>query len=255
VDVEEDYSYGRKHENGCERFYHQGDCQVRPGHDLPPVETSLPPLYQYVEEDYSYGRKHENGCERFSHQGDCIVHHECFPSEDNASPPRYRYVEGYHDPILKGLAPDWWRLFGHDVPKQFILSPKKVEEPDAGSEPRKVEEKDAEWDAAAYFGPFRACATESCPWSEKAYGEEEAKGKDRREEGVDGVNSTTTKKSTEGSERECRGRDDWDCDFCGLECFCWTVKEEKRLADYIQSPRMRLYNETCLSVGTTTGRS
>jgi hypothetical protein len=22
---------------------------------------------------------------------------------------------------------------------------------------------------------------------------------------------------------ELRGRDDWPCDFCGLECFCWTV--------------------------------
>ena len=23
--------------------------------------------------------------------------------------------------------------------------------------------------------------------------------------------------------REPRGRDDWECVFCGLECFCWTV--------------------------------
>ena len=94
--VEEDYSYGRKHEDGCERFCHQGDCYVRPGHDSPPVDVSLPPLYQYV--------------------------------------------EGYHDPILKDLAEDWWRLFGHDVPKQFILAPTTVEKPDAGSEPKKAEE-------------------------------------------------------------------------------------------------------------------
>ena len=137
-------------------------------------------------------------------------------------------MEGYHDPILKDLAPDWWRLFGHDVPKQFILSPKSVEGPDAGSEPGKAEqkEKDGEWDAAAYFGLYRASDIEACPWSERAYGEEETKGKDRREKGEDSVNGSTTKKPTEGSKRECRGRDDWECDFCGPECFCWTVRKE-----------------------------
>ena len=183
--------------------------------------------YVDVEEDYSYGRKHEDGCERFYHQGDCYVRHDTDWSPAHTMlPPRYRYVEGYHDPILKDLAPDWWRLFGHDVPKQFILSSTTVEGPDAGSEPKSAEEKDGEWNAAAYFGPFHACATESCPWSEKATGEEEAKGKNRREEGEDCVNIITTKKPTEDCKRECRGRDDWECDFCGPECFCWTVKEK-----------------------------
>lgn len=189
--------------------------------------------YVDVEEDYSYGRKHENGCERFYHQGDCYVRHHCYAhhyddssTEDASMPPLYQYVEGYHDPILKDLAPDWWRLFGHDVPKQFILSSISVDDPDAGSEPRKAEERDGEWDAAAYFGPYRASDTEACRGSERACGENEAKGKDRREEGEDCVNSTTTQKPTEGSKRECRGRDDWECDFCGPECFCWTVKGE-----------------------------
>ena len=179
--VEEDYSYGRKHEDGCERFYHQGDCYVRPGHDLPPVDVSLPPLYQYV--------------------------------------------EGYHDPILKDLAEDWWRLFGHDVPKQFILAPMTVKKPDAGSEPKKAEEKDGEWNAAAYFGPCRASDTEPGRGSERAYGEEEAKGEDKREDREHRADKSTTRAPIEGRKRECRGRDDWECDFCGPECFCWTVKE------------------------------
>ena len=237
VDVEGDYSYGRKQEDGCERFYHQGDCHVR--HD-----------------DYLFGRKHENGCERFYHQGDCIVRpgHD-LPPLDTSVPPLFQYVEGYHDPILKGLAPDWWRLFGHDVPKQFILSPTSVDEPDMGSAPRRSEEKDGEWDAAAYFGPCRASDTEPGRGSVRADGEESAKRRDGREDRENRAEVSTTKKSTEGSKRECRGRDDWECDFCGPECFCWTVKKEKRPVDDIQSPRMRLYKETCLSVGTTTGRS
>jgi len=209
---------------------------------------------RYVE-DYSYGRKHENGCERFYHQGDCIVHHECFSAEGTASPPRYRYVEGYHDPILKGLAPDWWRLFGHDVPKQFILSPTSVEGPDSNFESKKAEEKDAEWDAAAYFGPYRAADTEACRGSEGAHGEAEAEKIDGREDGDNCTNGGTTRAPIEGRQRECRGRDDWECDFCGPECFCWTVKGEKGPADDIQSPMMRLYKETCSRVGTTTGRS
>jgi hypothetical protein len=28
---------------------------------------------------------------------------------------------------------------------------------------------------------------------------------------------------TGGAKIELCGRDDWSCDFCGLECFCWTV--------------------------------
>ena len=234
--ADEEHSYGRKHRNGCERFSHQGDCHIR--HD-----------------NYLFGRKHENGCERFYHQGACIVQHECFSSEDNASPPRYRYVEGYHDPILKDLAPDWWRLFGHDVPKQFILSSTSVEGQDASSEPKKAEEKDGEWDAAAYFGPCRASDTEPGRGSVRADGEESAKRRDGREDRENRAEVSTTKKSTEGSKRECRGRDDWECDFCGPECFCWTVKGEKRPVDDIQSPMMRLYKETCLNVGTMTGRS
>ena len=120
---------------------------------------------------------------------------------------------------------------------------------------RKAEERDGEWDAAAYFGPYRASDIEPCRGSEGVGREEEAKGKDKRDEGEDGVNNTTKKKPIEGYKRECRGRDDWECDFCGPECFCWTVKGEKRPVDDIQSPRMRLYKETCLSMGTMTGRS
>ena len=144
---------------------------------------------------------------------------------DVSLPPLYQYVEGYHDPILKDLAEDWWRLFGHDVPKQFILAPMTVKKPDAGSEPKKAEEKDGEWNAAAYFGPCRASDTEPGRGSERAYGEEEAKGEDKREDREHRADKSTTRAPIEGRKRECRGRDDWECDFCGPECFCWTVKE------------------------------
>ena len=120
---------------------------------------------------------------------------------------------------------------------------------------RKAEERDGEWDAAAYFGPYRASDAEPSRGSERAYGEEGADGKDKREDRENCADRSTIGAPIEGRKRECRGRDDWECDFCGPECFCWTVKEKKRPADDILSPRMRLYKQTCLSVGTTTGRS
>ncbi|KAH6858921.1 hypothetical protein BKA58DRAFT_449278 [Alternaria rosae] len=154
-------------------------------------------------------------------------------SQQRFSPPLYRYIEGYHDPILEDQTDHWWRLFGHDVPAQFILAPIKtpghgeVNEDDGQAEEatRLVEGGGSEgkWDAAAYFGPYRMLFREPSRGLERAYGEENGNGKDRREEGGNCADGSTTRGPIDSCKREHRGRADWECDFCGMECFCWTV--------------------------------
>ncbi|KAH6860325.1 hypothetical protein B0T12DRAFT_393499 [Alternaria alternata] len=73
----------------------------------------------------------------------------------SAGLPSFGYREGYHDPILKDQTEDWWKLFGHDVPKQFIL----------GAESTRMVDK--EWNVAAYFAPYRTPKQESCPRPER----------------------------------------------------------------------------------------
>jgi hypothetical protein len=158
-----------------------------------------------------------------------------------ALPLPWKYVEGYHDPVLKDQTEDWWRLFGHDIPVQFILQSAKGPEP-AGAhseeegvsnvglqyrcrEPTDGKKKD-EWNVAAYFAPYRTPEMEACRIVKRAnvYVFGDGNGKNGEEGSENDVQSTVTGKPIDGFERRCRGRDDWDCDFCGLECFCWTVK-------------------------------
>ena len=45
-------------------------------------------------------------------------------------------------------------------------------------------------------------------------------------EGGESGNELSTGEIGGGIPRVCRGRDDWECDFCGVECFCWTVESK-----------------------------
>ena len=187
--------------------------------------------YTDVGGDYLYGPKHDGGGREYLSRGDGYVHDDVNVScGDGASPPLYQYFEGYHDPILKDQADDWWRLFGQDVPAQFILAPTSVKGSGADSEPMKADKRDEEWDVTAYFGTYRASVTEPCRGFERAYAEENGNGKDRWEEGKACADSIGKKDPIDGYKRECRGRDDWECDFCGMECFCWTVNVKAKEA-------------------------
>jgi hypothetical protein len=157
------------------------------------------------------------------------------------SPP-WNHVEGYHDPMLKDQTEDWWRLFGHDIPVQFILQSAKGPESAVGHaeeegvsnvglqyrcrEPTDAEGKDGRWNVAAYFAPYRTPEMDASRAVKRAsvdvYGD--GNGKNGEEGSENDVQSTVTGEPIDGFERRYRGRDDWDCDFCGLECFCWTVE-------------------------------
>ena len=131
--------------------------------------------------------------------------------QKSAELPLFGYREGYHDPILKDQTEDWWRLFGHDVPKQFIL----------GAESTRMVDK--EWNVAAYFAPYRTPKQESFPRSERGCRDGKEIALRKSEESG---NELSTGEVGGGILRACRGRDDWVCDFCGVECFCWTVEAE-----------------------------
>jgi hypothetical protein len=45
-----------------------------------------------------------------------------------------------------------------------------------------------------------------------------------REDEKDRIEEVEVKEEMEGGRMLCR--DEWGCDFCGLECFCWTVGVE-----------------------------
>jgi hypothetical protein len=166
------------------------------------------------------------------------------------TPPLYAYEEGYHDPILKDQTEDWWRLFGHDVPAEFILEPKKVpkteienagdagkKEDGVGSEYRswyshseRTTEAGGQWDVAAYFTPYHTPATESCPKTASMSFDSKESAEEDGTERNECKDMIATTGAVDRVVRTCRGRDDWDCDFCGLECFCWTVKAEAECA-------------------------
>ena len=129
----------------------------------------------------------------------------------SAGLPSFGYREGYHDPILKDQTEDWWKLFGHDVPKQFIL----------GAESTRMVDK--EWNVAAYFAPYRTPKQESCPRPER----ECRDGKNHAvKEGGESGNELSTGEIGGGIPRVCRGRDDWELLWSRVECFCWTVESK-----------------------------
>ncbi|KAB2102512.1 hypothetical protein AG0111_0g8933 [Alternaria gaisen] len=133
----------------------------------------------------------------------------CQDIRKSAELPLFGYREGYHDRILKDQAEDWWSLFGHDVPKQFIL----------GAESTQKVEK--EWNVAAYFAPYRTPKQESCPRSERQCRDGKESALRKSEESG---NELSIGEVGGGIPRACRRRDGWECDFCGVECFCWTVE-------------------------------
>jgi hypothetical protein len=167
-------------------------------------------------------------------------------TQNSSSPPRYEYREGYHDPVLENQTEDWWRLFGHDVPVQFILAPVAASEAkverfgDEGREedsamghfsPPYIQSQsrrnmEGEWNAAAYFAPNRTPEMGTCSGVETTRCNGPESEQSRREEAKgDGVRIETGE-VVDRIVRTCRERDDWECDFCGVECFFWTVKAD-----------------------------
>jgi hypothetical protein len=191
--------------------------------------------YAYVDVDHSYQSNRDG-------DGGGYNNHNDYPQMGRlSSPPLCTYREGYHDPILKDQTEDWWRLFGHDIPVQFILQSAKGPEPatghsgeegmsNVGLQYRYDESTDGkrkdEWNVAAYFAPYRTPEMEACSTVKRAsvgvYGY--GNGKNGEEGSENDVQSTVTGEPIDGFDLRYRGRDDWDCDFCGLECFCWTVE-------------------------------
>jgi hypothetical protein len=80
---------------------------------------------------------------------------------------------------------------------------------------------DKEWNVAAYFAPYHTAKQESCPRSERECRDGKENALRKSEESG---NELSTGEVGGGISRACRGRDDWKCDFCGVECFCWTVE-------------------------------
>ena len=161
------------------------------------------------------------------------------------------YVEGYHDPQLKVMTPDWWKLVKGRAPEQYILLTtawvrrvaQEAEErarDDYGGEAQKLQDEivgpatnplvnddqhgssaqtvlavthaeEEAWTPERYFGPPHLPSLQPFPGQYFPYPvfPWEEHGQVQQNEGM-------------GS-REPRGRDDWECAFCGLECFCWTV--------------------------------
>jgi hypothetical protein len=167
-------------------------------------------------------------------------------TQKSSSPLRYEYREGYHDSILENQTEDWWRLFGHDVPVQFILA--LVEAPEAkverfGHEGREEDsvvdqfspqfiqsesrgKMEGEWHAAANFAPYRTPEMEPCSGVETTRCDGSESEQSRREEAEGDVVGIVTGEFVDRIVRTCRERDDWECDFCGVECFFWTVKAD-----------------------------
>jgi hypothetical protein len=105
------------------------------------------------------------------------------------------YIEGYHDPKLEHQTSDWWRLFGATTGELYVLD--GARKPELGDEvgaeaSSPYQQEEVEWSVTRYFAPYRT-----------------------PEQMVEG----------QGEVKECKNRDDWDCDFCGSECFCWTVDD------------------------------
>jgi hypothetical protein len=167
-------------------------------------------------------------------------------SSSSSSPPLFTYREGYHDPMLKDQAEDWWRLFGHNVPRQFILATGKALKTENTScedehreevtlagqygwrnaEAELMKEMGGEWDVAAYFAPYRMPETESCPGCVSTADDGKGGVEDKGEESGGCTYEIAAGKAVDAVEQICKGKDDWECDFCGIECFCWTVEAD-----------------------------
>jgi hypothetical protein len=145
------------------------------------------------------------------------------------------YVEGYFDPVLMYQTDNWWRSFRAcagekcvpDAGKTSGLYQPDEEGGDNGKEGFR-KEMGEEWNAARYFAPSQPSCTGSAePW----FGCEKRREQEPR--AADGIFEIQVLmdqgldiaelRSGEKRKQECKGRDDWECDFCGLECFCWTV--------------------------------
>jgi hypothetical protein len=148
------------------------------------------------------------------------------------------YIEGYHHPQIEHQTRDWWALFGDTTGEMYVLDWVKVmrdeeaERMGSGGEeegylaPGKMSvgaqralqaamtrhmegesgEVEEEWSPEKYFAPYRTPEVEAC----EVEREEEALG-DRVVAWV--------------METESRGRDDWECQFCGVECFCRNLSD------------------------------
>jgi hypothetical protein len=151
------------------------------------------------------------------------------PPASEEGEPGKGYIEGYHDPELELMTSDWWRLFGATTREMLVLNRVNAEmaaqvEATHQSEVREGcetgEQKD-EWSAARYFAPYRGSEEEACTGCE-------AERMERVDRPLEILNCAMARRSSEQVKmamlmKECKGRDDWECDFCGVECFCWTV--------------------------------
>jgi len=177
-------------------------------------------------------------------------------AEADLGPVTMGYVEGYHDPQLKVMTPDWWKLVKGRAPEQYILLTtawvrrvaQEAEERArddyggvliVGGEAQKLQDEiddpttnplvndqhrsfaqtvlapahaeEEAWTPERYFEtphssplqpfPEQYFPYPVFPWEEHCH----------------------VQQNEEVGSREPRGRDDWECAFCGLECFCWTV--------------------------------
>jgi hypothetical protein len=124
-------------------------------------------------------------------------HPEPSPEEEEVS----GYIEGYHHPQIEHQTRDWWKLFGDTTGEVYVLDWVKAERA-ALAEPE-AESGMEEWTPERYFAPYRGEEEEIC----EVEREQEARV-------VAWLEQT-----------ECRGRDDWECQFCGLECFCENLSD------------------------------
>jgi hypothetical protein len=150
------------------------------------------------------------------------------PASKEGEPVR-GYIEGYHEPKLKLMTRDWWRLFGATTGEMLVLNSVKAEraaqaEATHQSEAREggeMGEEKEEWSAAKYFAPYRGSGEEACAGCE-------AERMERADRPLEISNCALAGRASEQVKmavpvKECKGRDDWECDYCGVECFCCTV--------------------------------
>jgi hypothetical protein len=157
------------------------------------------------------------------------------PSEEEEEGEEYvrGYIEGYHHPQIEHQTRDWWRLFGDTTGEVYVLDwVKAIRDKEAEKMGRVGEEErylapgemsvgaqralqameeesgevEEEWSPKKYFAPYRTPEVEA----REVEREEEALG-DRVVAWV--------------METESRGRDDWECQFCGVECFCRNLSD------------------------------
>jgi hypothetical protein len=148
------------------------------------------------------------------------------------------YIEGYHHPQIEHQTRDWWRLFGDTTGELYVLDWVKAMRDEEAERMGRVGEEEGylapgkmsveaqralqaamtrhmegesgeveeEWSPEKYFAPYRTPEMED----REVEREEEDLG-DRVVAWV--------------METECRGRDDWECQFCGMDCFCRNLSD------------------------------